>query len=408
VKDKETIGVILLNLGGPDSIHAVRPFLYNLFSDRKIIKLGPSFLQKPIAWLISSLRSKKTESMYSLIGGRSPILDITSAQAKTLEEALNQKSEVKSQKSTPPLPPLSKGGINGKVIPTSYHPKLVTPNSLPPIPPPRGGRARGGVPEKKFKVYVGMRYWHPLIEDVVPVMYIDGIRKIVALSLYPQYSVTTSGSSLTKLKDVVESYPIETFCISSWFDHPLYIEALVDIIKKGLESFTQKSEVKSQKSNDTDNPPTPPLEKGSKRGFERRGDIQVLFSAHGLPHKIFEKGDPYVHQINGTIREITKIIPIKWHLSFQSKSGPVKWLEPSTDEKLKELATEGIKNILVVPISFVSDHIETLYEIDILYKNLAEKLGITLKRVDSLNTHPIFIEALKDLVIKSAKEKGWT
>jgi ferrochelatase len=403
--DKEIIGVILLNLGGPDSIQAVRPFLCNLFSDRKLIMLGPSFLQKTLAWLISSLRAKKTESMYSLIGGRSPILDITFAQAKTLEEALNQKSEVKSQKSTSPLPPLSKGGINGGVIPTSYHSKLRTPNSLPPIPAPRGGRTREGVPEKKFKVYVGMRYWHPLIEDVITGMYIDGIRKIVALSLYPQYSVTTSGSSLTKLKDVVEGYPIETLCISSWFDHPLYIEALVDIIKKGLESFSQKSP-----------PLSPPLTKGGQgRGINSEFrtpnselDIHILFSAHGLPHKIVEKGDPYVHQINGTIREITKIIPIKWHLSFQSKSGPVKWLEPSTDEKLKELATEGIKNILVVPISFVSDHIETLYEIDILYKNLAEKLGITLKRVDSLNTHPIFIEALKDLVIKSAKEKGWT
>ncbi len=375
MKDKETIGVILFNLGGPDSIQAVRPFLYNLFSDRKIIKLGPSFLQKPLAWLISSLRAKNTESMYSLIGGRSPILDITFAQAKTLEEALNQKSEVRSQKSTPP------------------------------IPAPRGGRAREGVPEKKFKVYVGMRYWHPLIEDVITGMYIDGIRKIVALSLYPQYSVTTSGSSFTKLKDIVESYPIETLCISSWFDHPLYIEALVDIIKKGLESFSQKSP-----------PLSPPLTKGGPgRGINSEFrtpnselDIQVLFSAHSLPHKIVEKGDPYVYQINGTIREITKIIPIKWHLSFQSKSGPVKWLEPSTDEKLKELAAEGIKNILVVPISFVSDHIETLYEIDILYKNLAEKFGITLKRVASLNTHPIFIEALKDLVIKSAKEKGWT
>jgi len=417
VKGKETIGVVLLNLGGPDSIQAVRPFLYNLFSDRKLIKLGPSFLQKPLAWLISSLRSKKTESMYSLIGGRSPILDITSAQAKTLEDALC------------PMP-------------------------------------------HAFKVYVGMRYWHPFIEDVVPIIYKDGIKKLIALSLYPHYSVATSGSSLTKLKNVVESYPIETFCIPSWHNHPLYIEALVDVIKKGLELFSQKSEVRSQesevrsqktevrsqkpevrsqktevrsqktevrsqktedrsqktevrrqktevrsqRSDDTDNPPTPPLEKGGMGGFEKKGnsntpnselDIHVLFSAHSLPQKIIDEGDLYANQTKETIREITKRIPIKWHLSYQSKSGPVKWLEPSTDEKLKELAAEGIKNILVAPISFVSDHIETLYEIDILYKDLAEKLGITLKRVDSLNTHPLFIEALKDMVIKSAKGKGW-
>jgi len=137
------------------------------------------------------------------------------------------------------------------------------------------------------------------------------------------------------------------------------------------------------------------------------GDVHVLFSAHSLPQKIIDEGDPYVSQILGTIGEITKIIQIKWHLSYQSKSGPVKWLEPSTDEKLKELAEKGVKNVLVVPISFISDHIETLYEIDILYKNLAEKLGITLKRVDSLNTHPHFIEALKDMVQKNVKEAGW-
>jgi ferrochelatase len=380
--DKNTIGVILLNLGGPDSLKAVKPFLYNLFSDRQIIKLGPRFLQKPLAWLISIIRSKKTEKFYSLIGGKSPIFDITVAQAKTIEEALNKESGVRSQESNPPIPPLSKGG--------------------------NGGIANSPL---SFRVYVGMRYWHPLIEDVIPAMHRDGIRKIFALSLYPQYSITTSGSSLTKLKEVVEGYPIETFCISSWFDHPLYIEALIDVIKKGLESFSQKSNPPFPGY-----PPSPPLEKGGTGGFEKKGNsntpdsepnIHVLFSAHSLPYKIVEKGDPYVHQINRTIKEITKIIPIKWHLSFQSKSGPVKWLEPSTDEKLKELAIKGIKNILVVPISFVSDHVETLYEIDILYKNLAEKFGITLKRADSLNTHPGFIEALKDLVKKGVKEAGW-
>jgi ferrochelatase len=365
--DKDTLGIVLLNLGGPDSLKAVRPFLYNLFSDRQIIQLGPQFLQKPLAWLISTIRSKKTERFYNLIGGKSPIREITTAQAEALEEALNDELYARSQESPPP------------------------------IPPPREGRAREGLVKKKFKVYVGMRYWHPLIEDVVPIIFNDGIRKIIALSLYPQYSVTTSGSSLSKLKEVVADYPIEIFCISSWFKHPLYIAALVDVIKKGMESFNQKS------------PPLYlPLAKGGQRGgIKSEFDVHVLFSAHSLPYKIVEKGDPYVNQIIGTIKEITKIIPIKWYLSYQSKSGPVKWLGPSTDEKLKELATEGIKNILVVPISFVSDHIETLYEIDILYKNLADKLGLTLKRVDSLNTHPSFIRALKDMVKQSLVETGW-
>ena len=115
-----------------------------------------------------------------------------------------------------------------------------------------------------------------------------------------------------------------------------------------------------------------------------------------------------MHHIERTIEEIVKLIPIKWNLSYQSKSGPVKWLGPSTDEKLKELAGGNIKNILIVPISFVSNHIETLYEIDILYMQMAKGLGINLKRTESLNTHPLFIEALKDIVIKNVKELGWT
>ncbi len=372
---KETIGVILLNLGGPDSIQAVKPFLNNLFSDRQIIRLGPSFLQKPLARLMAIIRSKKTERLYSLIGGKSPILEITMAQAKALEDALNKESGVKSQESNPPLSPFFKKGKGG-----------ITNSSL------------------SFRVYVGMRYWHPFIENVIPEIYDDGIRKLIALSLYPQYSLATSGSSFSKFKKVVANYPIEIFCISSLFNHPLYIEALIDIIKKGLESFTQKSP-----------PLSPPLTKGGQgRGIysefripNSEFDIHVLFSAHSLPQKIIDDGDPYVNQIMATIEEITKQIPIRWHLSYQSKSGPVKWLEPSTDEKIKELAGEGVKNILVVPISFVSDHIETLYEIDILYKNLAEKLGITLKRVAPLNSHPYFIEALRDMVTKSVKKKGW-
>ncbi|MEW6420031.1 MAG: ferrochelatase [Nitrospirota bacterium] len=360
MKDKETIGVVLLNLGGPDSLQAVKPFLYNLFSDRQIIQLGPPFLQKPLAWLISTIRSKKTEKMYAMIGGKSPIMDITIAQARTLEEALNQQSN-------PPIPLLLKGGRGGIA-----NMELETRNS-----------------KLSFKIYVAMRYWHPLIEEVIPIIYNDGIRKLIALSLYPHYSLATTGSSLSRFKEVVAGYPVEIFCISSWYNHPLYIEALVDVIKKGLESFTPSL--------------TLPPRGGGKGG----GDIHVLFSAHSLPKKIIDKGDPYVNQINGTIEEITRRMPIKWHLSYQSKSGPVKWLEPSTDEKLKELARERVKNILVVPISFVSDHIETLYEIDILYKNLADKLGITLKRADSLNIHLTFIEALKDMVGKSVNEIGW-
>lgn len=343
----ETIGIILLNLGGPDSLQAVRPFLYNLFSDRNIIRLGPSFMQKPLACLISLFRSKKTEKMYSLIGGKSPIMDITAAQAEALENMLN--SEFRN---------------------------------------PDSGFS--------FKAYVAMRYWRPFTEEVVSDMYKSGIKKIIALSLYPHYSVTTTGSSILRLKEVLKDYPLEISYISEWFNHPLYIKALVDLIKEGIESF-----IPSHTSERVDSDHTP------REGERGGGDSHVLFSAHSLPQEFIEQGDPYVDHIRGTISEITKVLPVPWHLSYQSKTGPVKWLEPSTEDKLEELARTGIRNILVVPISFVSDHIETLYEIDILYKGMARELGLVLKRVKSLNIHPVFIKALADMVIQNAKKAGW-
>lgn len=332
---------MLLNLGGPDSLTAVKPFLFNLFSDREIIRLGPSFLQRPIAYLISSLRAGKTEKAYGMIGGKSPICDITFAQAKALEEALN-KSGVRSPESGENAP-----------SPITHHP-------LP------------------IKVSVAMRYWHPLIEQVIPELYKSGIRRLIVLSLYPQYSVATTGSSLSKLREATTQYPVEIFSILSWFDHPLYIDALVDEIKKGINAFNS----------------SPP-------------EVHVLFSAHSLPVKFIEEGDPYVEQIQGTINAIIKRLDVRWSLSYQSKSGPVQWLEPSTDQMIEDLAGKGIKNLLVVPISFVSDHIETLYEIDILYKRMAEGLGMRLERAASLNTSQLFISALQDIVLKGMREAGW-
>jgi ferrochelatase len=343
---------MLLNLGGPDSLQAIRPFLYNLFSDRQIIRLGPPFLQKPLAKLISAARSKKTEKMYRLIGGKSPIKDITEAQAKALEEGLNGQMALPCQK----------------------------PKALENLRTTEGNR--------QFKVYIGMRYWHPLIEDVIPGIYKDGIRKLIALSLYPQYSVATSGSSFAKFSEATAHYGIETVCIPSWQDHPLYIDALVEVIKEGLESFRQEAI-----------PPLPPVTKSAYEGSAGSDkNVHVLFSAHSLPKKIIDQGDPYVDQTMETIGEIARRIPLTWHLSYQSRSGPVEWLGPSTGDKLEELAQKGVKNVLIVPISFVSDHIETLYEIDILFKMAAKKLGIRLERTDSLNTRPKFIEALRDIV----------
>ncbi|MFN3480569.1 MAG: ferrochelatase [Thermodesulfovibrionales bacterium] len=323
---KGHIGIILLNLGGPDSIRAIRPFLFNLFSDREIIRLGPAFMQKPLALLISLLRSGKTERAYSLIGGGSPILDITKAQAKALENLLNPIYEIQAS---------------------------------------------------RFKVYVGMRYWYPFIEEAIEKAINDGVEGLIGLSLYPHYSIATTGSARKEFERVIKERKekISYSFIDSWFDNPFYIEAMVDVIKKGFESF---------------------------------GRMPVLFSAHSLPERFILEGDPYLEEIKGTIKAISGKIEIEFYLSFQSKSGAVKWLEPSTEKMLHTLAEKGIKKILVVPISFVSDHVETLYEIDILYKGLADRLGIKLFRTESLNTHPMLIRALKDLVIRKVKELGWT
>jgi ferrochelatase len=352
-----SVGVLLLNLGGPDSLRAVKPFLFNLFSDREIIRLGPSFLQKPIAWLISSLRHRKTEEFYGQIGGKSPICEITFAQAKALEEVLK------------------KSGVSGQWP---------------------GAR-----------VYVAMRYWHPLIEDVIPEIHKDGIRRLIVLSLYPQYSVATTGSTLRKLGEVVSKYPLEIFSIRSWYDNQLYIDALVEEIRNGLEAFKDRDEP-SVMGNESG--PKERHVSGSSDSLRVTHDAlrpHVLFSAHSLPVKFIEEGDPYADQIQATINEVVSKIDIQWSLSYQSKSGPVQWLGPSTDEMIEKLAEKETRNLLVVPISFVSDHIETLYEIDILYRGMAEKLGMRLERVRSLNTSPLFISALQQIVVQGIKEAGW-
>ncbi len=327
--NKNTIGVLLLNMGGPDSLHAVRPFLYNLFSDRDIIRLGPSFMQRPMAWLISSFRSGKTEQMYEQIGGKSPILDITTAQAEALEKELNSCS-------------------------------LQVPGS------------------RLFKVYVGMRYWHPFIKNTVDKIIRDDIKDLMVLSLYPHYSKATTGSAIADFKKAITEFQISNFkfqihYIDRWYDFSPYIDALSAIIAEGISEFKGES-------------------------------FDLLYSAHSLPKSFIDEGDPYLDHIKATIAAVNSSLVTRysllfnWHLSFQSKTGPVKWLEPSTEETIKTLAHSDCKNLFVVPISFVSDHIETLYEIDILYKKLAEEYGVNLKRCKAFNTDSKFILAIKDLI----------
>ncbi|MDO8281220.1 MAG: ferrochelatase [Thermodesulfovibrionia bacterium] len=348
-KTDHTIGVLLLNLGGPDSLEAVRPFLYNLFSDREIIRLGPSFLQKPIARIISTFRSSKSRRMYGMIGGRSPILEITTAQAEALDKALNK--EV-----------MGVDSLQGEKTSASQQLSFLTSQPL-------------------YKVYIGMRYWHPYIKDTVKRMVQDGIKEVIVLSLYPHYSKTTTGSSVSAFKYAAEEMGLSIKYIEQWFDFPPYIDAMCELIHEGIQKFKDE-------------------------------DIVLLYSAHSLPKSFIDEGDPYLDHIKGTIEAANKrlseepynIKDIKWQLSFQSRSGPVEWLEPSTDNTILKLGEKGCRNILVVPISFVSDHIETLYEVDILFRELAKGQGINLRRCGSLNTSEKFINALKELVMIKTSE----
>ncbi len=315
------VGVLLLNLGGPDEIKDVRPFLYNLFSDPEIIRLPSSWLQKPLAWLISTLRAKKSQKNYLEIGGGSPLRKITEAQGQALTEKLAD---------------------NGT----------------------------------EAEVYIGMRYWHPFTEEAIARVKRDRIDKLVILPLYPQFSISTSGSSFRVLEEMwskdQELQQIDYTLIPSWYDSPGYLQAMVDLIVEELKQF--------------DNP----------------DEVHIFFSAHGVPQSyVDEAGDPYQREIEQCTRLIMKTLkrPNKHTLAYQSRVGPEEWLKPYTQSALEQLGSAGVKDLLVVPISFVSEHIETLQEIDIEYREIATEAGIeNFQRVPALNTHPIFIESLAELV----------
>ncbi len=306
--------VLLLQMGGPDSLDAIEPFLYNLFSDRDIIRIGPAFLQPLVARFISRRRSKTVAEYYRQIGGRSPIRELTEQQAAELQKALGS----------------------------------------------------------GYSCFTAMRYWKPDTIEALAAIKRAGISRIIALSLYPHYSRATTGSSLNELERVagLSRAGFEVHPVRQFFDHPLYIAALAEKIEQALA------------------------------GFADRSCVHLVFSAHGLPQSFIDSGDPYMDQIRATVRLVMEHFGgISHRLSFQSRAGPVKWLEPSTEATIRELAGSGCKSLLMVPLSFVSDHIETLYEIDIQYRDEARQLGIDdFRRAESLNSSPAFIECLAELV----------
>ncbi|NEU76870.1 ferrochelatase [Hassallia byssoidea VB512170] len=322
----DRVGVLLLNLGGPDKLEDVGPFLYNLFSDPEIIRLPFSWLQKPLAWLIASRRTQKSQENYKQIGGGSPLRRITEAQGEALKEQL---------------------------------------------------QALG----QEANIYVGMRYWHPYTEEAIAQLTQDNIEHLVILPLYPQFSISTSGSSFRLLDKLWQEDPklqrIEYKVIPSWYKQPSYLQAMAELIAQELDQF-----------------PNP-------------DSVHVFFSAHGVPKNYVEEaGDPYQQEIEECTALIMQTLnrPNEHTLAYQSRVGPVEWLQPYTDDALEELGAKGVKDLVVVPISFVSEHIETLQEIDIEYREVAEESGIeNFRRVPAPNTHPLFIRALADLVLDALK-----
>jgi protoporphyrin/coproporphyrin ferrochelatase len=321
-------GVLLFNLGGPETQRDVRPFLYNLFSDPEIIHIKSDALRKFLAWSIASIRQSKSRNLYRQIGGGSPLRKITEAQATALSSALSSRDMAAS-------------------------------------------------------VYVGMRCWKPSIEEAVDKILQDQVTQLVLLPLFPQYSVTTTGSCLKYFKTLQDklglSSKIKISAIESWFNNPLYIESMAEMIEKSLNEFSSME----------------------------NGKIHLLYSAHSIPASYVEKGDPFLEQTRRTVALISSQLGNKHdcRLAFQSKVGPVKWLGPSTRETLVDIVRNGGSRVLAIPISFVSDHIETLQEIDIQYKSLATRLGMKeFRRAASLNLHPKFIDALADLSIQKFSE----
>ncbi|MBW4055222.1 MAG: ferrochelatase [Proteobacteria bacterium] len=310
--------VLLLQMGGPDSLGAIEPFLYNLFSDRDIIRIGPAFFQPVVARFIARRRSKKVMEYYKKIGGKSPIRELTEQQAAELETVLGT----------------------------------------------------------RYRCFVAMRYSKPDTAEALAAITREGITNVIVLSLYPHYSRATVGSSINELMRTLRksSTPFKLSYIHQFYDHPLYIVALAEKIEQGLA------------------------------GFPDRSNVQLVFSAHGLPQSFIDTGDPYLDHIQATVRLVMEQFGnISHHLAFQSRAGPVKWLEPSTEAKIAELAATGCKQLLMVPLSFVSDHIETLYEIDIQYKEEAAALGIAnFRRTEALNSSPAFISCLAELVQSAA------
>jgi ferrochelatase len=315
--------IILFNLGGPDKIENVEPFLFNLFNDPAILSL-PTLLRYPLAKLISKRRTPTAKKIYEELGGSSPILKLTKEQSVALETKLNQNQT-----------------------------------------------------EDQYKCFIVMRCWNPRANDVIKDVQSYTPDEVVLMPLYPQYSAATSGSSIKEWKDICKknNYKIKTSTICCYPTDQNFINAHTKEIIK---------EIKNLKN------------------------FKLIFSAHGLPEKNIKKGDPYQWQVEQSVKKIVENLNnenLDWILSYQSRVGPLKWIGPSTEDIIVENSRLD-KHIVLVPIAFVSEHSETLVELDIEYKELAEANGCkNYTRVSALGINDDFIKAMSELIIKKNEYK---
>lgn len=322
---KQKLAVVLFNLGGPDGPDAVRPFLFNLFRDPAIIG-APALIRYPLAALISTTREKSAKANYAIMGGGSPLLPETQKQARSLEAALAD-----------------------------------------------------AMPGVEAKCFVAMRYWHPLTGETARQVADFAPDQVVLLPLYPQFSTTTTGSSLKAWKKAYKGSGVQT-TVGCYPTEAGLIDAHAQMIRESWEKAGS---------------PT---------------NIRLLFSAHGLPEKVILAGDPYQKQVEATAAAVAARLPaeIEWTVCYQSRVGPLKWIGPSTDDEIRRAGGEG-KGVMITPIAFVSEHVETLVELDHEYAELAEEVGAApYLRVAALGTAPEFIGGLAKAVRDAAGKKPGT
>ena len=316
---KPRIAIVLMNLGGPDKMESVYPFLLNLFNDPAILRV-PFFIRPLLARIIAGARKKPASENYALLGGKSPLLELTEKQARAIEVAL---------------------------------------------------------PEYEARCYIAMRYWHPFSDETAAAVKAWNPDEVVLLPLYPQYSTTTTGSSFTAWREAAAAVglvkPTRTLCC--FHSDPGFVQAEAAVVTRAYHEARAAVD-----------PSTP---------------LRVLFSAHGLPESIIKAGDPYQHQIERTVAAVTRAMAMPGLdavVCYQSRATPQKWIGPSTEEEIERAAHDKVA-LLVVPIAFVSEHSETLVELDVEYRDLAVKAGVPgYFRAPAQNSDPGFIAAVANLV----------